>query len=245
MVKNNQNDDVIDLLEIIRLIEKNIFSILFVTAMFAIIGCFYTFVLVTPMYSSSATIYLHSTDFSTTSEILQSLQIGSQLAPDYEIVLKSRPVVEKVIDSLDLSCTVKELNSKVNITNPSNTHMIIVEAKDSSPEMACNIANAYIKFGIESIREIDIKEPYIVEHAIADYNKVSPNNAKNVLLSALFGLIVSCGFYVIRMLISDKLEGDEKIERVLGVPVIAHIAFDDSLKIDKGDKKNAAKRKNK
>ena len=49
MVRNDQNDDVIDLLEIIRLIEKNIFSIFFVTAMFAIIGCFYTFVLVTPM----------------------------------------------------------------------------------------------------------------------------------------------------------------------------------------------------
>ncbi|MGN1405939.1 MAG: YveK family protein [Erysipelotrichaceae bacterium] len=242
MNNNKSNEDVIDLLEVLMVLKKNILLILFSTFFCVIIGCFYTFVIATPMYSASATIYLHSSDLSSTSEILQSLQIGSQLAPDYEVVLKSRPVVERVIESLNLECSVGELNSQVTISNPSDTHMIVVKVTDKDPELASDIANAYIKYGIETIREIDIKEPYIVESAIPNYQKVSPDNLKNLMISALIGILVSCGFIVVRMLISDRLQGDEKIERVLGVPVIAHIAFDDSLKIEKGGKKDAAKR---
>ena len=100
-----QNDDVIDLKELFLALLNRWKMIIVVTFVTTIIASVYTFFFTTPMYSAKATIYLKS-EGSTTSELLQGLQVGTQLAPDYEIFFKSRPVVQRVIKSENLDVTV-------------------------------------------------------------------------------------------------------------------------------------------
>lgn len=223
-----QDEDVIDLKELFLVLKNRWKMIIVVTLVTTIIASVYTFFFTTPMYSAKATIYLKS-EGSTTSELLQGLQVGTQLAPDYEVFFKSRPVVQRVIKSENLDVTVEQLNEQVTITNPSSTHMIVVTCTDSDPQRAADIANSYVEYGIDAVREVVVKEPYIVESAIANEKKVSPSNTKNILMGMLIGLVLSCGYVIAKSLLDDRLNSNDKMERVLGYHVLTSFRQDKSL----------------
>lgn len=223
-----QDEDVIDLKELFLALKNRWKMIIVVTLVTTIIASVYTFFFTTPMYSAKATIYLKS-EGSTTSELLQGLQVGTQLAPDYEVFFKSRPVVKRVIKSENLDVTVEQLNEQVTITNPSSTHMIVVTCTDSDPQRAADIANSYVEYGIDAVREVVVKEPYIVESAIANEKKVSPSNTKNILMGMLIGLALSCGYVIAKSLLDDRLNSNDKMERVLGYHVLTSFRQDKSL----------------
>ena len=237
-----QDEDVIDLKELFLALMNRWKMIIVVTIVTTIIASVYTFFFTTPMYSAKATIYLKS-EGSTTSELLQGMQLGTQLAPDYEIFFKSRPVVQRVIKAENLDVTVEALNAQITITNPSDTHMIVVTCTDSDPQRAADIANAYVEYGVEAVREVVVKEPYLVESAIANEKKVSPSNTKNILMGVLLGLVLSCGYVIAKTLLDDSLVSAEKMERVLGYHVLTSFRADTSLAFDSS--KSKAKKKGK
>ena len=233
-----QDEDVIDLKELFLALMNRWKMIIVVTIVTTIIASVYTFFFTTPMYSAKATIYLKS-EGSTTSELLQGLQVGTQLAPDYEVFFKSRPVVKRVIKSENLDVTVEQLNEQVTITNPSSTHMIVVTCTDSDPQRAADIANSYVEYGIDAVREVVVKEPYIVESAIANEKKVSPSNTKNILMGMLIGLVLSCGYVIAKSLLDDRLNSNDKMERVLGYHVLTSFRQDKSLNFAITNKKGS------
>lgn len=233
-----QDEDVIDLKELFLALKNRWKMIIVVTLVTTIIASVYTFFFTTPMYSAKATIYLKS-EGSTTSELLQGLQVGTQLAPDYEVFFKSRPVVKRVIKSENLDVTVEQLNEQVTITNPSSTHMIVVTCTDSDPQRAADIANSYVEYGIDAVREVVVKEPYIVESAIANEKKVSPSNTKNILMGMLIGLVLSCGYVIAKSLLDDRLNSNDKMERVLGYHVLTSFRQDKSLNFAITNKKGS------
>lgn len=233
-----QDEDVIDLKELFLVLKNRWKMIIVVTLVTTIIASVYTFFFTTPMYSAKATIYLKS-EGSTTSELLQGLQVGTQLAPDYEVFFKSRPVVKRVIKSENLDVTVEQLNEQVTITNPSSTHMIVVTCTDSDPQRAADIANSYVEYGIDAVREVVVKEPYIVESAIANEKKVSPSNTKNILMGMLIGLVLSCGYVIAKSLLDDRLNSNDKMERVLGYHVLTSFRQDKSLNFAITNKKGS------
>ena len=67
-------------------------------------------VVLTPQYTSTAMVYILSKETTLTS--LADLQIGSQLTKDYKIIVTSRPVLEDVIEGLELNTTYKDLKKK-------------------------------------------------------------------------------------------------------------------------------------
>ena len=233
-----QDEDVIDLKELFLALKNRWKMIIVVTLVTTIIASVYTFFFTTPMYSAKATIYLKS-EGSTTSELLQGLQVGTQLAPYYEVFFKSRPVVKRVIKSENLDVTVEQLNEQVTITNPSSTHMIVVTCTDSDPQRAADIANSYVEYGIDAVREVVVKEPYIVESAIANEKKVSPSNTKNILMGMLIGLVLSCGYVIAKSLLDDRLNSNDKMERVLGYHVLKSFRQDKSLNFAITNKKGS------
>ena len=233
-----QDEDVIDLKELFLALKNRWKMIIVVTLVTTIIASVYTFFFTTPMYSAKATIYLKS-EGSTTSELLQGLQVGTQLAPDYEVFFKSRPVVKRVIKSENLDVTVEQLNEQVTITNPSSTHMIVGTCTDSDPQRAADIANSYVEYGIDAVREVVVKEPYIVESAIANEKKVSPSNTKNILMGMLIGLVLSCGYVIAKSLLDDRLNSNDKMERVLCYHVLTSFRQDKSLNFAITNKKGS------
>lgn len=238
-----ENDELeIDLREILIQLKRYwLFILLSVVLATGAMGV-YSFVLCDPMYESSAMIYLRSSDMSTASDVLQNLQIGKAIMTDYEIILKSRPVAEDVINELDLDISVKGLNGKVSVKTLTDTRILQITAKDTDPVMAMKITNAYLEYGLDRIREIEIKEPYVVEKGIVNYQKVSPYHAKNLILGFLIGLFGSIGFAVAKIILNDKLNSTDMVERTLGYPILSTIPLDKTVEYGIGQTKKKKKK---
>ena len=81
----------------------------------------YTEFFVNPTYTSTSTMLVLTKE--TTLASLADLQLGSQLTKDYTVLITSRPVLEEVIENLDLDMNYKILRGSITIDNPADTRI--------------------------------------------------------------------------------------------------------------------------
>ena len=96
----NRTNNTIDLLELFFALKKRVLILIAALVMGGLIAGTYTQLLVTPMYSSTTTMLVLTSE--TTLSSLADLQIGSQLTKDYSRLITTRSVLEDVIDKLGL-----------------------------------------------------------------------------------------------------------------------------------------------
>ena len=117
MNEYNEKDVEIDLVEIFRVLRSRVWAIVLVTALAMGIAAGYTMLFVTPMYTSTSTIYVKGTATITS---VQDLTMGSQMTQDYKVVITSRPVLDQVINDLNLNMSFTQLRDSIAINNPTN-----------------------------------------------------------------------------------------------------------------------------
>ena len=232
---NNQNtqtqDDVItiDLLELGRLIWKNIWIVLIGIVVGAALSFLITKIFITPKYQATSTIYILSKSTSITS--LADLQIGSQLAGDFEIIATTREVIEQVIENENLDKTYEELKKAIKVTNPSNTHMLRIAVTDKDAQLATQISNALADELREEIAEImNTDRPSTVEKAVVPEKPSSPSVKRNTVLGALVLAILVILIIVIRYLSDDTIKDDDDVRKYLGLDTLAQFPIMKDMK---------------
>lgn len=196
------------------------------------ISWLYTDKCVTPMYSASSMVYLRGSSTDPTASF-QDIQVSTALTKDYELIFRSRPIMEKVIEDLDLPMTYKQLAARVEISNPSDTRILKAAIKDQDPELAKKIVNRIVVHGMDSAKEIDQKDPYLVEEAVKDLDIVSPNKKMNMMVGALAGCILMLGVIFIQYLLNDHIVTSEDVEKYLDLPVLCEIVESKSCNYDR------------
>lgn len=235
-LRDDEQEIEIDLKALILKIK----SLWYVLVIGILIGAFVTVVhstfFTTPMYESSSMIYLRGTSKTIS---LQDLQLGSELSKDYEIIFKSRPNMEKVIEKLGLDYNSSSLAGMISISNLSDSRILKISVVSPDPNLSRDIANEVVECGMDNIREIDSQEPYVVEKAIAKNNKIGSSTIKMGLIGAMVGFVVALGLIFIRFILNDNIQSIDDVERVLGLPVLAVVIEDKALNYTK---KKTAKR---
>ena len=193
----------------------------------------------TPQYKASSLVYLRNGDSSIS---LQDLQIGSELTKDYEVIFKSRPNLEKVISKLNLDYTYEQLNGMVTINNLTDTRILKVEVVSDDPKVSKNIANEVVAYGMDSVREIDSQEPYLVEKAIENNESISTSLIKIIAIGGLLGIFISLGIIFLRFVLSENIQSIEDVERSLNLPVLAVVMEDKGLNYKKRSNKKIRNR---
>ena len=193
----------------------------------------------TPQYKASSLVYLRNGDSSIS---LQDLQIGSELTKDYEVIFKSRPNLEKVISKLNLDYTYEELNGMVTINNLTDTRILKVEVVSDDPKVSKNIANEVVSYGMDSVREIDSQEPYLVEKAIENNESISTSLIKLIAIGGILGVFIALGIIFLRFALSENIQSIEDVERSLNLPVLAVVMEDKGLTYKKRNNRNKFKK---
>ena len=224
ILRNKQYDDEIeiDLLELMRAYLKHIVAIVACTLVFGgVTGAFTKFVMV-PQYSSTSMLYIISKETTLTS--LADLQIGSQLTNDYQIIVKSRPVLQTVIDDLGLDTTYEKLSNRVTIDNPSNTRILTISIEDPDPQLAKKIVDAVANVASDYIAEtMEMVPPKMIEEGTVATVKSGPSTVKNTAIGALIGLVLACGIITVMFILNDTITSTEDVEKYLGIPVLASV----------------------
>lgn len=181
----------------------------------------------TPKYKATTTIYIFSKTTSISS--MADLQIGSSLTEDFQIIAKTRGVIETAIRELEnegklemYSYSYDSLVSRVTITNPASSHMLRVTVEDTDPIRAANFSNKISDLLREQISEImNTDRPSVVESALPPQNAASPNVVRDTMLGAMLGAMLMVALIVIRHLGDDTIKTSDDVHKYLGLDVLA------------------------
>lgn len=239
----NDDEVEIDLREIFYALKAKILLILMAALIGACVAAAYTQFLMTPIYSSTSSMLVLSKETTLTS--LADLQLGASLTSDYTVLITSTPVLEQVIENLNLDMTTEQLKDTVTINNPTDTRILEITvdnadstlAKDIVDEIA-NVSSSYIGDKMEVI------PPKIIEVGKIATVRTSPSVKKNTALGFLLGFVACAAVVVIFAVMDDTIKTEEDIEKYLGVSVLAKVPDRKDYVNMKGKKNYKKKNKN-
>ena len=219
-VREAQEDE-IDLVDLFYLLWSHLLQIVACVILGGAAAFAYTYFLVTPLYQATAKMYVASATYNSIVDIYD-LQLGSQLALDYQELILSRPLMEDVAEALELDVSPELIASTVSVENPEDTRIITITVTCPDPQLAADLANeiAY-QTGIHLPRVMESPAPNIYEDALVPSQKSSPSYSRNVLLGAMALAVVYCGILMLRYLMDDSFTTPEEINRYFGVQPLA------------------------
>lgn len=233
-----QNDE-IDLLEFVRAFWHRLWLILLAALAGGVIAWSYSRYVLTPQYQSTAMLYVLSKDTTLTS--LADLQLGSQLTLDYQVLVTSRPVLEEVIEELQLEMTYRQLRSTISVVNPEDTRFLNLTVTNPDPFLAKQIVDKVATTSSDYIGDImEMVPPKLIEDGEVPLFKSSPNNTKNAILGFLVGAMLVCGIISVEILLNDTICTEEDVTKYLDLTVLASIPMREG---EKKENKKESKRK--
>lgn len=231
MRQQSEEELEIDLVGIALDLWRKMPFILLITVVTAIAGFVYSSFFVTPMYQSSTKMYVLSTQDESKGTTYSDLQMGTLLTNDYAELIKSRYVLETVIEDLELDLSVKQLSGEISISNPSSTRIITLTVKDASPINAMQIADAVREVASEHIKNVmNIEAVNVVDKANLPTTKCEPSVKKYTLLGAAAGFVLICAIFVLRFILNDAIRTPDDIERKLGISCLAVVPVNPNIK---------------
>ena len=240
---DERNDEIeIDLKELFYVLLSKIWIIILVTALGFGIAAGYTLGFVKPVYSSTSMLYVMTKSTSITS--LTDLQVGASLTKDYQVFIESRPVVDKVIEDLELDMTYEQFVSNLTVENPANTRFIYITVNHHDAYMAKTIVDKLTDVSAERMGTImETEKPNVADYGHIPEHQTSPNVTKNSLIGAVLGFVLSAGIILVLHLMNDAINTTEDVERYLGINTLGIIPLEEgvSKRGTRGHDKDAAR----
>ena len=216
----NQDEIEIDLKELFGVLWRKAWLIILVAILFAGAAFAGTKVLITPMYTSTTRLYVLTKSTNVTS--LADIQMSSQLTADYQLLSKSKSVVEEVVENLGLEYTYKEMLDMMTITNPSDTHVLEIEITEADPTEAMNIANEMADVVAEYVANVMAADkPTIIDRAVEAEGPSSPSVMKNTAIGGMLGLLLVAGILVVLYILNDTIVDEDDVMKYLHKDVLA------------------------
>lgn len=213
----------IDLLEILFNIFQRLWIVILATVICALGSAVYTKFFITPMYKSTATVYVitkQNTDMITNID----LQTSTSIVNDVLVLVKSRPIVEETLNDVDMDIDYKVLYNAIDVESPEDTRFMNITVTYSDPYQAEQLVNSLARISVEQMEEVlDVKSASIVEEGSIPINPSSPNLMKNTALGAIAGFFLSCMIIAFMVITNDRIKSADDMERLLGLHCLGAI----------------------
>lgn len=219
---DSQEEDEIDLLEIFYALKRKILVILAVGLLAGCISGVFTQVAITPIYTSTSSILVLSKETTLTS--LADIQLGTSLTKDYTVLIESTPVMEQVIENLDLDMSAEDLKGSVSIVNPTDSRILEISVTNTDPEMAKKIVDELAEVSSAFIGDkMEVIPPKIIEEGKIPTYRSAPSVKKNAVMGLLFGAVVCAAIIAVYTIMDDTLKTEEDVAKYLGISVLASV----------------------
>ena len=213
--------DEINLKELFRYILAKCYIVLLVLVAVFSVGVLYSVYLKTPMYKSSTKVVLTTEKDSKSTITTNDVTLSNNLVKTYSEIAKSRNVLDKVANNLQLAGGADALASKVTVASAANTQLITVTVSDSDAERAQKIANEIAKvFKSEIINIYKIDNVQIVDKADLASSAYNINVANSALKYFAAGLALGIGVVLVMFYLDNTIKNSQVVEDKVGLVVL-------------------------
>ncbi|MBQ7265098.1 MAG: hypothetical protein IJS61_03280 [Firmicutes bacterium] len=247
-MENKDNGMEIDLTKIAAVLLENIVFIVLCMVIFGGIFFFVSKEVLPEKFTTSASMYVTNSNKnqrSTDDIMIGDITASQKLVETYSVILKNDIVMDVVGDDLVASWDAEELGKYftlqpddegklhiksgqvancVSFAAVNETEVLKVSVTTGNPVLSRDICKLIIERAQASLTEI---------MGVANVSKLAdpkiptsrsyPNNKKNALLGVLVGMLLSCGFVVLKHLMSNVVTDGESITSRFDLPILAEI----------------------
>lgn len=223
----------IELKEILEYYLKKTPVIILMTILVILVGYLYIEYYQIPMYHGKTTIILIQRDDTAINDLNKTenqLNVNEKLVATYSEIIKSRRVLEQVINKLSLKKTYDELEEKISIDSVSETSIIEITVSDKNNEQAAIIANEIAStFKEEIVKIYNLENVSIIDEAIIETKPYNINLVKQLVIYGIVGLAIACIFIFIIYYFDTTIKSKKEIETKLKLPVLGEVPLAEKL----------------
>jgi capsular polysaccharide biosynthesis protein len=219
----------IDLTQLFEVAIARIKLIVFIIFVFGVSAFLVSKFVLTPMYTTSATMYVNSNKTSTSQNIsINDLTTGKELVDLYSEFIESDTVLEQVAATVsnetDIAFTANDIRSMLTSGAVNETALMAVTVTSPSPEISQIIANAVADIAPDRITEfMEGSSVKVVDYAKLPETPSSPNVTKNTAAGIVLGILVAFGLVFAMELTDTRIKNEEDLKKLVDYPVIGII----------------------
>lgn len=222
--------DLRDYLDILRARWRLIVA----TTLLGVMAAALASMLATPMYTSTATVFVAVNDGDNVGTAYTGSLFAQQRVKSYVEVVKSDDVMAAVAEDLGVNVSPGALSGKVEVNNPLDTVNLEISATDPTPARAQAIANATARQLQVAVTELEPSnaqgEPLvkvnILQPAELPTSPSSPRTLINLALGFLVGLAVGVGAAVLLETLDTRIKSIEALGKYFDHPLLGVIGYD-------------------
>lgn len=227
----------IDLIDLAWALLDKIHYIVLCFLIGAVIMNAYSYFLVRPTYKSTAKMYVVSASKNPVVD-LDALNIGTSLTADYEQLMLSYPVLEQVINKLNLDMDSDTLAKMITLENPTDTRILNINVVSTDPKSARDIANTLMDVSVDYLpKTMSTNAPNVAQKAKLADHKDGPSYTKYTVIGALAGAFLYCMYLVVKYLMDDTIHTADDMEKYFDIVPLAVIPDVSELASEKQQKK--------
>lgn len=213
----------INIKELLQYMKEKIWIVGIALVLSLTTSIIYTQAIKKPIYKSSTTYVLISDSNKegiTTSEVT----LNEKLIATYKEIIKSRNILEKVIQELNLYETPSSLAKKISVEQVGTSSMIKITVSNKDPEMAKKIAetigNAFSK-EIESLYKIS--NLGLVDKALVPLAAANESNSKEMIMINGGALALSLMIIFMLFYFDNTVKDQEQVQEKTNLPVLGNV----------------------
>ena len=227
----------IDLIDLAWALLDKIHYIVLCFLIGAVIMNAYSYFLVRPTYKSTAKMYVVSASKNSVVD-LDALNIGTSLTADYEKLMLSYPVLEQVINKLNLDMDSDTLAKMITLENPTDTRILNINVVSTDPKSARDIANTLMDVSVDYLpKTMSTNAPNVAQKAKLADHKDGPSYTKYTMIGALAGAFLYCMYLVVKYLMDDTIHTADDMEKYFDIVPLAVIPDVEEFASEKQQKK--------
>lgn len=212
----------LDYKQVLATIKKNLWLLIALPLIAAILVFTATHFLIKPKYESSTQIIVNQKE-KDDQMMAQQLQSDLQLVNTYSEIIKSPRIMDEVSKGLKNKYSGSQLSSMTNVESTAQSQILnikVVTHNEKDSKIIANEVADTFKKEIDNIMKVDnVSVLSKAENGV----KIYPKPVTNTLLGALIGLVIAIFIAVLRELFDKRIKNEEDVERVLDLPVLGAI----------------------
>ena len=219
----------IDLKDFLGYLKKYVVAMAII-AILAVGGTYiYDTQIKTPMYSTYTKVLLAQENKETNSSAtLNDVNVNQKLAATYSEFVKSRLVLQQVIDDLHLDYKADELAKHITVTNIEDTQVLKITVTDASAENAQKIADKTTAVFAKEITELTgIDNVKTYEVAQLPENPSNDTLKRDLVIAAIIAVFGVLAIAFVIFYFDDTIKNSEDLEKKIGLPIAGKIIKSD------------------
>lgn len=185
----------------------------------------------TDTYRAQSSVVIVPARGDTTSELVQGSNYVQGLVATYTVVATSPVVLDRVIASLGLDTTSRDLARIVSVSSPLDTTVLEIAVSGADPGQITRIANAVSNELADAVENLSPQTtssgPAVrveqISPASEPRSPIAPNTRLLAVIGALIGLLAAAVIAILRQVLTTRLVSRADIAEVTDIAVLGQI----------------------